>query len=546
MADNKVAILLTANDQTKAAFDSAQSGMEKLKGAAGSLNSALAGIGVSLSIGAFAGFVKSSIDAADNLNDLSKKSGIAVDNLAGLQLVVDKSGTTMEMLAGGVAKLNKTMGEASLGGKEQQQVLRDLGITASDPMEAFYQLADAFGNFKDEGQKAAAMSKVIGKTWTELAPALAEGGAGLRAMVEDGKKLNPVTQEMAERADKFNDALARVKTEAAGVGTSIANDLLPGMNEILARWNDAITLSKQHGGFISLIMGGINPTGDNATNLRNVREEIAAINLQLKDAGTVQGDIAGINGDKLRARLGELNAIYESLLKIQQRQALGDNDRLGTGDYKTPKAPGQSKIELTGMSEAIKKAFDITPMDAFLAKFRDNRQKITAEWDKLKADLTGANKLPDEVKGIDVQNEIALAREKLVRGDATGAQAGIDRGRELLKKASEQGETSITTGYLADQLKGLDLQMNAKALESARSARDLVVREFEALQSPKLKISLDVDEAKSQAKAIIQAVQEELTANPLALSVSSRPTASTSEISWSNPIRAESLKRGGE
>jgi len=300
-----------------------------------------------LGVGAWAAWIKSSIDAADNLNDLSKKTGIAVDNLAGLQLVVDKSGTTMEMLGGGIAKLNKTLGEAASGSKAAQTVLRDLGITAADPMEAFYQLADAFGRFKTEGDKANAMSQVIGKTWTELAPALAEGGDGLRRMVEEGKRLNPITQQMAEQADKFNDAMSRFKTQASGVGTAIATSLLPAMNDMLTRWNDAISLSSRHGGFVGLVLGGINPTGTNSANLKAVRDEMAAIQLQLKDAGTVQGDIAGINGPRLRARLSELEAIKQTLLEIQGREALALNDQFGTGNYKQPSPPGRPKISLT-------------------------------------------------------------------------------------------------------------------------------------------------------------------------------------------------------
>ena len=300
-----------------------------------------------LGVGAWAAWINSSIDAADNLNDLSKKTGIAVENLAGLQLVVDKSGTTMEMLGGGVAKLNKTLGEAARGSKDAQTVLRDLGITATDPMEAFYQLADAFGRFRTEGDKADAMSKVIGKTWTELAPALAEGGDGLRAIVEEGKRLNPVTKEMAEQADKFNDAMSRFKTQASGVGTAIATSLLPAMNDMLTRWNDAISLSSRHGGFVGLVLGGINPTGTNSANLKAVRDEMAAIQLQLKDAGTVQGDIAGINGPRLRARLSELEAIKQTLLEIQRREALALNDQFGTGNYKQPSPPDRTKISLT-------------------------------------------------------------------------------------------------------------------------------------------------------------------------------------------------------
>lgn len=294
-----------------------------------------------LGVGAWAAWIKSSIDAADNLNDLSKKTGIAVDNLAGLQLVVDKSGTTMEMLGGGIAKLNKTLGEAAGGSKEAQTVLRDLGITATDPMEAFYQLADAFGRFKTEGDKANALSKVIGKTWTELAPALAEGGDGLRAIVEEGKRLNPVTKEMAEQADKFNDALSRMKAQASGVGTTLANQLLRPLNAVLEKLNQGAALSGQFG-FFNLLAKGINPTGTIGRELATVRKEIAQAEREVANLtpGTAFSDSA-------KSKLDELKRIKTALEEIQQAEALALNDKFGTGNYKQPPPPDRPKISLT-------------------------------------------------------------------------------------------------------------------------------------------------------------------------------------------------------
>ena len=294
-----------------------------------------------LGVGAWAAWIKSSIDAADNLNDLSKKTGIAVENLAGLQLVVDKSGTTMEMLGGGVAKLNKTLGEAAAGSKSAQTVLRDLGITATDPMEAFYQLADAFGRFKTEGDKANAMSQIIGKTWGELAPALAEGGDGLRAIVEEGKRLNPITQQMAEQADKFNDALSRMKAQATGVGTTLANQLLPSLNPVLEKLNQGAALSGQFG-FFNLLAKGINPNGTIGRELATVRKEIAQAEREVANLtpGTAFSDSA-------KAKLDELKRIKTALEEIQQAEALALNDKFGTGNYKQPTPPDRPKISLT-------------------------------------------------------------------------------------------------------------------------------------------------------------------------------------------------------
>ena len=94
MATNNVSILLTASDQTRAAFTSAQSGLDRMRASAGTLSSSLAKLGVGLSVGTFAAFVKNSIDAADNINDLSQKIGVSVETLAGYKLAAEQAGTS--------------------------------------------------------------------------------------------------------------------------------------------------------------------------------------------------------------------------------------------------------------------------------------------------------------------------------------------------------------------------------------------------------------------------------------------------------------------
>ena len=220
---------------------------------------------------------------------------------------------------------------------ENDPLLKKLGISATDANGAMVQLADVFGRIPDGAQKTAIAMELMGKSGADMIPLLNGGGVALEEMIRQGQRLNPITAEMARNADQFNDSLAVFKVQAQGAGISIANSLLPAMNDMLARFNDAITLSSQHGGFVSLILGGVNPTGDNAANLANVRQEIAAVNLQLKDADTAQGKAAGLDSTRLKTRLAQLQGIKKTLLEIQQREALA----LGApfADYKQAKAP---------------------------------------------------------------------------------------------------------------------------------------------------------------------------------------------------------------
>lgn len=354
MADNKTSILLTADDKTKAAFDSAKRGLSGLEGAAVRINGVLAGLGAGLTVGGVAAFVKSSIDAADNLNDLAKKTGVVVEQLAGFDLAAKSSGTNLEDVGTALGKLNKYMGQAAAGNKDAAGMLKSLGVSAKTPEEALYQLADAFGRMGSEGDKARAFSEVLGKSWQNLAPLLSEGGAGLRTLVEEGRRLNPVTKEMAEQADKFNDALAKIKLQAAGVGTSIAADILPSLNKMLEQMNAGIQIFGSFGSALYNIGWGINPINSIPENLAKYRKEIA--DLEKFKASASNPDESFVRD--VDARIEAARKKLEFVKYMQRQEALALNDKYGTGNYKMPGEAAKPPIKLPKLGGDGKKPKD--------------------------------------------------------------------------------------------------------------------------------------------------------------------------------------------
>jgi len=185
-----------------------------------------------LTITAFAGFIKSSIDAADRLNDLSKSTGITIENLAGLQYAAEQSGGDLESIAQAINKLSVSMA------KDGEKFV-ELGINAKEPIEALKQLSDLFIRIEDPQQRAALAAEMLGKSWAGTAPLLAEGSQRIDEMIKKGTALSGKTAEMAAQSDQFNDNLAQLKTQISGVGTSLASDLLPAMNQIIAAMQEA-------------------------------------------------------------------------------------------------------------------------------------------------------------------------------------------------------------------------------------------------------------------------------------------------------------------
>ncbi|MCC6780828.1 MAG: hypothetical protein IT537_30000, partial [Hyphomicrobiales bacterium] len=214
----------------------------------------------------FAISAKASIDALDNLNDLTKSSGLSIGVLSGLALAAKQSGGSLESIAASINKLSRNIGE---DGKK----FRELGISATDPLEAFKQLADIFNAIEDPQTRAAVAAQALGKSWEGTAPLLAEGSAKIQEMVDRGAKLAQITKEMGGNADEFNDQMAELTTTLEGTRTKLVGDLLPGMNEIARAMREAA----KEGGILTTVWVGLGGVMANLLGLTDAQRTAARI-----------------------------------------------------------------------------------------------------------------------------------------------------------------------------------------------------------------------------------------------------------------------------
>lgn len=519
----------------------AEASAQKMQTAFAGVGKAFAALGLIGAGGGFASMLKGLVDAADNLNDLNKATGVTVENLAGLQLVAENSGTNLDGLAQGVNKLNKYIGEASLGNAEAQSTLASLGVTAKDPMEAFFQLADAFGRFRDEGERSAVMSKVLGKSWTELAPALSEGGTGLRAMVAEGRALNPITQQMAEQADKFNDALGRFKISVSGAGTAIVMDLLPALTDMAREADAGIKAFGSTGA--ALEIGLRNPfktAGEHINELLEKRRELEKEKSGIAPTSISHILVAGIDEDI--AKLNKFLAYYRD---IQSGEAMDLNAKFGTGDYKQPKIEIKKPISIFNESEAeklqatLRKAFDIKPLDDFIASFGDRANKIKQEYAKLTLDIGPAREGP--ATATDTLIDIGNARGAFASGDTLKATALVDRAKSGLKDLA-----SFEQSYYARQLQEFELSMNTAAQTTAEKTRSAMLEQLnaaaaEVAKMDPLHIPIAADAIAQDVRATLDVIRKELANDPLMVPV---VATRSSGIYGVDSISAAALKVG--
>lgn len=308
--------------------------------------------------GGLAGMMISSINAADHMNDLSKVTGISVEDLSGLALAAKQSGTDLDGVADSISKLSQNIGKN--GDK-----FRALGITAKEPLEAFKQLADIFSKIDDPQMRAALGAATLGKSWQSAAPLLSEGSKKLGEMIGKGTKLSGVTTQIAEDADKFNDQLQELKASADGFSMKLAGKMLPAFTDII----NAMRAAYDESGKLAALWVGMGGLGaflftdefsSPAVKIKNLSAEIADLE---KDQKRLQGDKLGLD----RFIFGEPGEIESKISNLKSQIA-------GLQESMLPKpAPVESP------AEARRKAKEKAEEEKRVKNFIDDQRNETSK-----------------------------------------------------------------------------------------------------------------------------------------------------------------------
>lgn len=211
------------------------------------------------------------INFLDQINKLSKSTGIARTDLVGLSLVAEQTGTNIDGLASAISKMTVEMGKDS-------KAFKELGITATDPLEAFGQLADLFNNLTDLQQKNALANKVFGRSWAEVAGTLQEGSRRLQEGIEKGKQLAGVTDENVAQADQFKSAVAELTVASRSFGA----EFIPILTKIVNLLVEGKAAAKDFfpGGGPLGLRGALGGPKNDAEELAKVEQSIARVKEQ--------------------------------------------------------------------------------------------------------------------------------------------------------------------------------------------------------------------------------------------------------------------------
>lgn len=295
--------------------------MLDMSGVAGTLAGAL-------SLTAFAGMIKHSIDAADELNNLSIKTGTSVEQLAGLKYAAEQSDTSLQAVAGAAKKLSTNMAE-------NPAIFKKFGIDAKDSTGALIQLANIFSAMPDGVEKTALAVKLMGKSGEEMIPFLNQGGDAIQTLVNHGMEYNPVTAESARLAADFNDNLKKLQDSAGKAGMAMTNELLPQLTQI----SEAMAQAARDSGLLKSLwvgLGGLGTavfTDEMLTRSAQIERRITSINDQIKSAEGMRG-IATPISIPLHIERGNLERELADIRKSAEdaaRKPVADMSKTGDG-----------------------------------------------------------------------------------------------------------------------------------------------------------------------------------------------------------------------
>ena len=344
--DKEVALKITADasgvPRGVAVAQGALRGLQAQLGALESVSargfsmSGLAGIGLSATAAAAAvgASVKAAADYGDELDNMSQRTGVAVEELSRLQYAAKLSDTSTEALAKGVGNLSKLMVGAANGGAESGKLFERFGIslrntdgTMRSTTEVLYDLSDVFTAMPDGPEKTALAMDFFGKKLgTELIPLLNQGSAGLREMGDEAERLGLVLSAgQARTAAEFNDNLDRLGQLSKSVGISLGNWMIPWLNQMLT---DTDAMTKSSDGFIGSLLkwplgiSEVQKTRDAADNIERLTKQIDI--LKAKMAGGRSESIYGFD-DGNKAKLEKLEAERAEYIKLQNKKIEADD-----------------------------------------------------------------------------------------------------------------------------------------------------------------------------------------------------------------------------
>lgn len=177
---------------------------------------------------------------ADDINTLSKKTGMSTDALQEYQYAAELIDVSLETLSGSMAKNIKSMSNAANGSEKFSKAYDKLGIKVTDAegnlrdsQDVFWETIDALGQIEDETERDATAMQIFGKSAQELNPLIMAGSKAVKDYAKEARKMGAVmSTDQLNRLNDLNDAMDKLKVTAGNAKNAIGLVLLPSLQSL--------------------------------------------------------------------------------------------------------------------------------------------------------------------------------------------------------------------------------------------------------------------------------------------------------------------------
>jgi len=412
--------------------------VERLRKELGSLDSIAKtafSLGGVISVAGLVAYTKSIIDAADKLDEMSSRTGVAVEDLGKLQYAAKLSGVESEQLGKALQALSGEIVAAAGGSESSAAKFKRFGVSVQDAAtkqirptnDVLLDLNDAFALLPEGAERSARSAEFFGgKLGGVMVPFLAQGRAGVEALGNEVERLGGLmSTATAKAAAEFNDNLDRLKTTSSAAGISIANALLPTLNKLT---NEFVTARGAGFGFLSALSltGTIGP----------VEKQIERITARLKElnAEKARGEGRGLAGAISGKTVIDDIAQQEKLLKFYE--TLRDKDKQDEA------ATAAKRIALAAQLQT--KLGDLEKLRA-VAAGKASADILLEDDKRTAAQIANAEKLRDALRSA-FQESVAASKKaadeakKLLEQAATTRATGADKAAEIRRAQLPQDQ----------------------------------------------------------------------------------------------------------
>ena len=230
-------------DTDKKSFQNAEGSLDGLKSKALQVGAVLAGaFGVDALTFGFA-------EKTDELGKFSERWNVAANDVAAYDRALGLAGGTQGEFLGTIRNLSKAL---TLAPFERAQLLGELSkfgigdqvsevLDAGSALDAFLVSADQLQTL--QGKQKEKFIEAMGFSESEVR-LLSSGRAEILKVVNEQKKMAPVTQKMTDTAAKFNDEWQDLTTNVTGFSNTVAEPLTASIASIIVGMNDWIAVNR--------------------------------------------------------------------------------------------------------------------------------------------------------------------------------------------------------------------------------------------------------------------------------------------------------------